>query len=165
MLAAIRIRGTTGMKPRAAKTAELLRLNRINHMVLVPEGKETEGMLMAAKDYVTWGEIDRETLIMTLRLRSLLKGRKKLEENDLKERSGAESFEQLADMILEGKLKYREIRDIVPVIRLHPPKGGYEYIRKPYGNGGSLGYRGKEINILIRKMLKPGDDLNGKNKN
>ncbi|MCL4342383.1 MAG: 50S ribosomal protein L30 [Candidatus Thermoplasmatota archaeon] len=165
MLAAIRIRGTTGVRPRPDKTTELLMLNKINHMVILPEGKETEGMLKAAKDYITWGEIDAETLSLALRHRALLKGRKKLEESNLKEVSGAEDFDQLAEKLISGKLKFRDLKDIVPVFRLHPPRGGLEYVRKPFGDGGSLGYRGKEINALIRKMLKPGVDLNGKKQN
>ncbi len=162
MLAAIRIRGTTGVRPTPAKTTELLNLNKVNHMVLLSEGKETEGMLRAAKDYITWGEIDKETLSLALQYRALLKGRKKLEESMLKDAAGTTSFDKLAEKLISGKIKYKEIKDIVPVIRLHPPRGGLEYIRQAFGHGGSLGYRGKEINTLIKKMLKPGEDLNGK---
>ena len=39
--------------------------------------------------------------------------------------------------------------------RLHPPKKGWERkgIKKPFKRGGALGYRGAEINDLIRRML------------
>ena len=38
--------------------------------------------------------------------------------------------------------------------RLHPPKKGWERkgIKKPYNSGGALGYRGVEINSLIKRM-------------
>lgn len=39
--------------------------------------------------------------------------------------------------------------------RLHPPRGGFERkgIKVPFSRGGAYGYRGKEINELIRRML------------
>ncbi len=39
--------------------------------------------------------------------------------------------------------------------RLHPPKKGWERkgIKKPYKKGGALGYRGAEINALIKRMI------------
>ena len=76
---------------------------------------------------------------------------------------GFKTYGDLAKALQDGKLKFKEIRNIVPVVRLNPPKGGLEAIRKPFNQGGSAGYRGKDINRLILKMLKPGVDLNGKN--
>ncbi|MEM3370772.1 MAG: uL30 family ribosomal protein [Candidatus Woesearchaeota archaeon] len=40
--------------------------------------------------------------------------------------------------------------------RLHPPIGGFERggIKRAYTNKGALGYRGKEIIALIKKMMK-----------
>ncbi len=165
LLAVIRIRGRTGIKPDARKTAELLRLHRINHMSIIEDNKITRGMLQTVKDYVTWGEIDSETLLMTLKNRLLFKGRKKVEEESLKEATGFTSYKQMADQIMKGKVKFKDIRDVVPVIRLNPPKGGWEYIRKPFQQGGSLGYRGEDINRVIKKMLKEGADLNGEKQN
>ncbi len=39
--------------------------------------------------------------------------------------------------------------------RLHPPKGGFERkgTKAGYSTGGALGYRGKEINELLQKMI------------
>ena len=163
MLAVIRIRGTTGIRPKAAKTAELLRLHRINHMVLVDDSETTRGMLQAVKDYVTWGEIDDSTIELVLKHRAQLKGHNYLGEDNLKEISGFSTFKDLAKALNKGKVKFKDIKDIVPVIRLNPPRGGYESIRKQVKQEGSSGYRGKDINSLILKMLKPGVDLNGKN--
>lgn len=163
MLAVIRIRGTTGIRPAAAKTAELMRLNRINHMVFVEDNEVNRGMLQRVKDYVTWGEVDDATVEMILRYRAQLKGHNPLMEEELKDIAGYETFKDLASAINRGKMKFKDIRDIVPVVRLNPPKGGYEAVRKPVGQGGSAGYRGKDINRLILAMLKSGVDLNGKN--
>lgn len=165
MLAVIRVRGSTGIRKEAEDTAALLRLHRINHMVLVRDDEQTLGMLRKIKDYVTWGEIDRDTLELLLRHRLLLKGRRKPDEQNLESLLGYKSFSDMADAIMSGKARISQIEQVVPVFRLHPPRGGYEYIRKQYTQGGSSGYRGKEINTLIKKMLKPGSDLNGEDKN
>ena len=62
MLAAVRVRGTVGVKGDIADTMEMLRLTRINHAVLINENPSYKGMLLKSKDYITWGEIDLETL-------------------------------------------------------------------------------------------------------
>ena len=164
MVAIIRIRGSTGIKPSAEKTAELLNLNRINHMVIFPETESINGMLNRVKDYVTWGEIDRETLELVLKERVLLVGHKKLTEDYLKE-EGFSSIGELAQGLLDGKVKFKDLKDVNPVIRLNPPKGGYEAIQKPFHQKGSAGYRGSKINNIIRRMIVPGVNLNGENKN
>lgn len=165
MLAVIRIRGRTGIRPQAEKTVALLRLHRINHMVVIPESETTKGMLQIAKDYVTWGEINKETLVEVLKERALLAGRKKLTEEYIKENLSLEGYEGLADALISGKIKYGDIPNIVPLFRLHPPIGGLEYIRKSVGEGGTAGYRGEDINKLIKKMLVPKVKMDGKNEN
>lgn len=132
-------------------------------MVIVPEDASHAGMLKRAKDYITWGEIDRDTLVESLKERARLQGRKAVSEESLKE-TGYKDIGALADFLLKGNL-LSKVEKMVPVLRLHPPKGGYEFIRRQYHNGGTTGYRGKEINELIRRMLKPGVDLNGKKSN
>ncbi len=166
MLAAIRIRGRTGVRNDIEKTAKLLRLTRINHLVLLRDDREVKGMLEKAKDYITWGEIDPSTLEALLRHRLLMKGHHRPTEKEIAEYTGKTSFRELADALLKGEIELSKLKDsFVPVFRLHPPRGGYESIRKPYGQGGSSGYRGESINTLILKMLKPGVDLNGEREN
>lgn len=45
--------------------------------------------------------------------------------------------------------------DMKNYFHLHPPRGGYERrgIKRAYGEGGALGYRGDAINKLIQKMI------------
>lgn len=162
MLAVIRIRGRTGIREPIEDTLRKLRLTRINHMVFIPESKEFKGMLLLAKDYITWGEVSKETLILALKHRALLRGRKKIDEDAMKDAIGYASFDEVADFLLSGKT-LTSIENLVPVLRLNPPRGGHEFIRKSFKNGGTSGYRGEEINVLIKKMLKEGVDLNGTN--
>jgi len=163
MLAAVRIRGTNGNRPAAVKTAELLRLNRVNHMVLLDDNPVTRGMLQVVKDYVTWGEIDLDTLKKVIEYRAMMPGRRRLNPDVLKE-LGFSSIDELAKVLFDGKSKMKDL-GLVPVLRLNPPRGGLEAIRKSYNQGGTAGYRGAAINSLILRMLKPGVNLSGKDKN
>ena len=40
----------------------MLNLTRVNHAVLIPDTPAYAGMLQKAKDYITWGEVDADTI-------------------------------------------------------------------------------------------------------
>ena len=111
------------------------------------------GMIRKIKDYATWGEISQETIFQLLRKRGYLLGRQKLTEKNIKERTGYDSIEELAEVLYNNKIDLWNLSDLKPVFRLHPPKGGFHgSIKKPYPKG-ELGYRGKTINDLIASMI------------
>jgi len=111
------------------------------------------GMLQKVKDYVTWGEIDAETLAELLRKRGRLTGNKKLSEDIVKE-LGYESIEDFAKAVIEFKAELSDIPGLKPIFRLHPPKGGFKRTTKRmYTDRGETGYRGKDINELLRRMI------------
>ncbi|MDO5835932.1 MAG: 50S ribosomal protein L30, partial [Methanobacterium sp.] len=62
------------------------------------------------------------------------------------------SAEELAEAILKEETTLEEV-GMKPVFRLHPPRKGYNHIRKSFKEGGTLGYRGEEISQLIQKMV------------
>ena len=76
-----------------------------------------------------------------------------MDDEYIKRSTPYKSVEELAEAILDGKIRYRELPDIKPVFRLSPPRKGYEGIKRAYSVGGALGYRGKDINELIRRMM------------
>ncbi|MCD6237101.1 MAG: 50S ribosomal protein L30 [Thermoplasmata archaeon] len=150
----VRVRGSINVKPDIKKTLQMLRLTRVNHCVLIDGKNESyRGMLNKAKDYITWGEIDKETLIDLIKTRGRLMGDKPVTEEYIKSATSYNSIEKLADALVEGKIRYSELPNVKPLFKLNPPKGGYEGIKRAYKVGGALGYRGKEINNLIRRML------------
>lgn len=151
--AVVRVRGTVNVRHDIKKTLEMLRLNRVNHCVLVEENESYKGMLQKAKDYITWGEIEKDTLVELIKKRGRLIGDKPLDDGYVKSATSYKSIEELAEAIIEGKIKYRELPEIKPVFRLSPPRKGYEGIKRAYTVGGALGYRGKDINDLIKRML------------
>ncbi len=151
MYLVIRVRGTTGVIGNIASTLKMLRLNRINHAVLVEENPSFKGMLQKGKDYITWGEIDTETLVELIEKRGKLVGGAAITEEYLAENTDYSSFEELANALINSEIKVKDI-NMKPVFRLHPPRKGYEGIRHSIKEGGSLGYRGEAINDLAKRM-------------
>ncbi len=152
MLAAIRIRGRTGINKDVEQTLKYLKLTRINHLVILPKTPSIIGMLEKAKDYITWGDIDKKTLEELIVKRGRLIGDKPIDAQYL-ESINFKSVEELANAIMEKKINYNDLPNIKPVFRLNPPRGGYKNTKRNVKEMGDLGYRGKEINELIKKMM------------
>jgi len=153
LLSAIRVRGKVNVRHDIKKTLQMLRLTRVNHCVLINDTNSYRGMLKKAKDYITWGEIDKKTLIELIKRRGRLVGDVPITEEYIKNATSYNSLEELADALLEGKVKYKDLPNVKPIFRLHPPRGGYEGIKRPFSLKGALGYRGEKINELIMRML------------
>ena len=152
MIAAIRIRGRTGIKGKIEDTLKMLHLTRINHAVLLPDNPSYHGMLVKGKDYITWGEIDQETITQLIEKRGKLPGNKKFTPEELKERGKYSSAEELSQAIIQEEAQLQDA-GLKPIFRLHPPRKGYKDIKKTFHEGGTLGYRGEEITTLIKKMI------------
>jgi large subunit ribosomal protein L30 len=152
MFAVIRIRGSVNLRKEIKDTLKMLRLNAPNNCVIIPETPDYKGMLEVVKDCVTWGEIDRETLIELLKKRLRLKGNKRVDEKALKSVTDFDSFEAFADELLAGRVKLKDFEEIQPFFRLTPPSKGFKSVKEHWPKG-DLGYRGKEINELLKRMI------------
>lgn len=152
-LALIRLRSGIRARGEVRDTLAMLRLHRINHLVLIDDTPSYKGMVQKVKDYITWGEIDAETLAKLIRKRGRLIGNKPVTEEYVKEKLGI-SIEEFAKKVVEGEMKLTDLPNIKPVFRLHPPRGGLKGSKKrSFKEGGALGYRGEKINELIERML------------
>lgn len=141
MFAVIRIRGSVKMDKRIADTLNMLRLNRTNHCVLVPENPTFEGMLKKTKSWLTWGQIDPLTLERLVFKRGRLEGNKKVDQKVSKE---------IAKKIIKNQsLNGLKIK---PIFRLSPPSKGHKSVKLSYPRG-ALGPRGEKINELIKRMI------------
>lgn len=149
----IRVRGIPDVNNRIEATMDLLNLNRVNHAVVVPETDSIKGMLQKAKDYITWGEVDQETLAKLIRARGRAAGDVPVDDAYLKEKSEFATVDDLAKAIIENDYKMQDVDGVKPVFRLHPPVKGYEGNKRAYRAGGALGYRGADINALVIRML------------
>ena len=153
VFAAVRVRGIVNVKPDIKRTLQLFRLTRVNHCVLLEENASTKGMLQIAKDYITWGEIDKAILSELIGSRGKLEGDKELTEDYIKSATSYTNLEKLSQAIIDNKFKYKDIPNVKPIFRLSPPKKGYEGIKRSFVNKGALGYRRKEINKLLERMI------------
>ncbi len=149
----IRLRGQINVRPQIKDTLRYMRLNRVNHCVVLPDNETTKGMLQTAKDYVTWGEIDAGTLAEAIRSRGRLSGNKPVTDDYVKANTDFSSIEEFAAAIVDGKALYKQLPDVKPLLRLHPAKKGLEGIKRSWQAGGALGYRGEAINDLVRRMI------------
>ncbi len=157
-VAIVRVRGSAKIRHDAVTTLEMLRLRRVNHCVVLPADETSKGMLQVVKDYVTWGEVTTETIARMLFQRGQLAGGAKLTDAYVKENSGFGSILSFAKALERGEARLTDLKGLKPVMRLPPPRKGYEGAKKPYADGGALGYRGAEIEKLIDRMLvKPSE--------
>ncbi len=151
--AVIRLRSGIGVREDIGRTMRMLRLTRINHCCIIPDTPEYRGMLQKAKDYITWGEIDADTLAEVIRKRGNLVGNRPITDSYIAENTEFETIDSFAAAIIEGRTQYKSLKEAKPLFRLHPPRGGLESIKRHHTIGGSLGNRNNDINSFIRRML------------
>lgn len=154
--AAIRVRGTVNIRGSISDTLKMLRLNRVNHCVILPNDPATEGMLRKAKDYITWGELRPETLAKLILKKGRLESGKGITDAYVKKNTKYKSLIAFSKAVCEDKERFVNLESVKPVIRLHPPIKGYEGIKRTFVEGGALGYRGEEINNLVDRMIFEG---------
>jgi len=132
---------------------KMLHLERNCHATLVDNRPAYIGMLKKARNYLTWGEISKETLAFLLKKRGRLVGNKKLTD-EYAQRVGRKSLDELVEAVFNGEAEYNRLPDIKPVFRLHPPSKGFGgKVKKSYASGGVAGYRAEAINDLLKQMI------------
>lgn len=152
-LVAVRIRGIVSAPRQVRETLQMLNLTRNNHAVLIDNRPSFLGMLKTAQNFITWGEASKETVNMLVKKRGRLAGDKRLTDQ-YAQKLGYKSLEEFAEAIFNCNAEYWKLPDIRPVFRLHPPTKGFKgKVKKGYGMGGALGYRGEEINELTKRMI------------
>jgi large subunit ribosomal protein L30 len=150
----IRIRGSPGMRRTIMNTLQLMNLHKVNHATILRTNASTIGMLHKAKDYIAWGTISAESIGKLLKKRGLLTGNKPITDGHVQFATNFDSIDNLANGIFEGKIRLREVKDLKPIFRLHPPIGGYhKSIKQAVNAGGILGNQGENINNILKKML------------
>ena len=151
--AVVRVRGHSKINADIEETMGLMHLTRPNHCVVLPENDTVRGMLYKTKDYVTWGEVEETTLAKMIKFRGRLEGDKPVDDETVKAKSKYTSIIALARGIKKGEVTYASLEGFKPLFRLSPPRKGFEGNKRSYQNGGALGYRGKDINELVERML------------
>ncbi len=152
-LAVVRIRGVSDIRRDIKETMNMLSLQRNCHATLVDNRPAYLGMLKKAQNYLTWGEISKETLALLLTKRGRLVGNRKMTD-EYARKLGKESLSELADALVKGELEFRSLPSMKPVFRLHPPSQGFKgKVKRSYSSEGVSGYRGEAVNKLLEKMI------------
>lgn len=151
-LAVVRVRGSVGVRRDVENTLRTLGLTRVNHCVVIGDSPSHKGMLKKVKDMVTWGEVAPGVLERLLRKRGRLMGDEHLSDEFVKSHTKFESIEEFSKAVCGGKARLGDLPGLKKVFRLRPPRKGYGVIKRSFRDGGSLGYRGEEINGLLMRM-------------
>lgn len=152
-ICAIRVRGVISAPLAVRETLKMLNLTKNNYAILIDNRPSFLGMLKTAQNFITWGEPSKETVQTLIKERGKLAGNKKLTD-EYAQSVGYKSLEELAEAVFNCSVEYWKLSKIQPVFKLHPPTKGFKgKIKKSYGWGGELGYRGERINELIKRMI------------
>jgi large subunit ribosomal protein L30 len=149
----VRIRGISDIRGEINDTLKMLNLTRNYQATLIDNRPSYLGMLQKAQNQVAWGEISKEMIVLILKKRGKLLGEKEVTD-DYAQKAGYDSIEKLSEDIYNLKVDLRKLSEIKPMFRLHPPRKGFKgSVKKSYRSGGETGYRGEEINKLIKRMI------------
>ena len=141
MIAAIRIKGQVKINKDIKETLDRIRLRRkYACVVIVKLDKSKIGMIKKIKDFIAYGELNKEVFEKLIEARGqLIDKSKKID----------------SKKIIEGLEKGKRFEELglKPFFRLHPPRGGIES-KNHFGVGkGVLGDNKEKINEMILRML------------
>lgn len=139
MKAIIRISGKVGINTDIKNTLYRLRLRKKYACVVLQDSKELDGMISKVRDFVAFGNINKETLKELIIKRGRMPGDKAIKTD--------------AEKIVEELTKGKSLGDLnlKPFFRLHPARGGI--VTKQHYPKGVLGDNKEDINKLLRRML------------
>ncbi|OGJ21401.1 hypothetical protein A3K73_09220 [Candidatus Pacearchaeota archaeon RBG_13_36_9] len=139
MIIVIRISGKVKIRGEIEETLFRLRLRRKYSCILISEkDANRRGMLDKVKNYVSYGNIEKITLVRLIEKRAVRADKKEIKD-----------AKKIADDLEKGK--NLEELELKPFFRLGPPRGGLKSSKKSYPKG-VLG-NNKEINKLVERML------------
>ena len=148
----VRISGQADVPYWAVTTMKLLKLEKKYRATIIPEKDNTVGMLRKIQHYVSWQEIDIETVKELLDKKARKSGYKKVTNEDITS-IGFASIDELATALAEGKTSLSKLKPLKPWFALDPPRHGFKRsTKKLYGQKGVLGYN-KELSVIVKRMM------------
>lgn len=152
LYAVVRLRGEVGVRRDIADTMRMLRLQKVNHCVLVPAARF--GMVHKVKDHVAYGPADAATVEALLRRRGRVTGQKRLTDEWVKRYTGFADIAALARALASGEIALTQIRGLQPLFRLHPARKGLpgRGTKGHVEEGGAVGNWGERISELLERM-------------
>ncbi|MBS3071788.1 hypothetical protein J4408_02255 [Candidatus Pacearchaeota archaeon] len=140
MIIAIRISGLVEMQTKVEETLFRTRLRRKYAAVLLKPTAENQKLLLKLRNFIAYGDINKETLALLIQKRGMPKVKgKKIDVDKVIESLEKKNFNDL---------------EIKPFFRLHPPRGGIDS-KNHFGTSRKavLGDNKNAINDILRRML------------
>jgi len=148
----VRISGQADVPYWAVTTMTLLKLEKKYRATIIPEKDNTIGMLRKIQHYVSWQEIDIETVKELLDKKARKSGYKKVTNEDITS-IGFTSIDELATSLAEGKTSLSKLKPLKPWFAMDPPRHGFKRsTKKLYGQKGVLGHN-KELSVIVKRMM------------
>jgi large subunit ribosomal protein L7e len=160
VLLVVRIKGLNKVDPKRRKILQLLRLRQLHNAVIVRNCKPIQNMLKQVEAYVTYGEPSQSVIRQLIYARGFGKvnsQRIPLSSNYIVEEVlgglGIRCMEDLINEVTQCGPNFKKANNFLWPFKLNSPKGGLDYKKTPYLNGGDMGPRGSNINSLVKRML------------
>lgn len=153
MQAVVQLRGEVNMNGDVRDTLTLLNLGRVNHCTFVPETATYTGMVGKVAEHVAFGAPSQDVVATLIRRRAEpAEGSDPIDDDWVAAETDYEDVDALASALIAEETTLKE-QGLAPVLRLHPPRGGHDGIKKMRKNGGVLGiHEQEEIDELLRSM-------------
>jgi len=153
MKAVVQVRSDINMDGDIADTLAMLNVHAVNHCTFVPESDTYEGMITKVNDYVAHGEPSVETVATLLRRRGEpAEGEADVDDEWVAEHTDHGDVDALAEALLAEETTLQD-EGLAPSLRLHPPRGGHDGLKKPTADGGQIGVHSTtEIDRLLEAM-------------
>ncbi len=153
MQAVVQVRGEVNLSGDVRDTLEMLNLGRVNHCTFVPETPAYEGMIKKVAEVVAFGSPSVDTVATLLRRRAEpAEGSTDIDDEWVADETAYDDVESLAEALIEEETTLSE-EGLSPVLRLHPPRGGHDGIKRTRTNGGVLGrHEPEDIDALLHGM-------------
>ena len=146
----VRVRGPVGVSGKVEDALRMLRLSRVNYCTIIDDRDSYSGTLKKVKDYVTWGEVGEDEVVLILKNRGELVGGKRLTDGYIKENTKSKSIKDFVKSFIRFEAELDDIPNLRPFFRLHPPRKGHGGIKRTFIEGGALGKRDNMKDILYR---------------
>jgi len=153
MQAIVQLRGEVNIDGDIVDTLEMLNLHRVNHCALVPETDAYRGMITKVNDFVAHGEPSVEVVETLLETRGEpAEGTVDVDDEWVAENTDYDDVAGLAAALVDEETTLSDA-GLAPVLRLHPPRGGHEGLKKPASDGGQIGkHTTEQIDDLLTSM-------------
>jgi large subunit ribosomal protein L7e len=137
-----------------------LKLKKLFSAIVLRYDKETFMMINLIDSYITWGYVNKKLITQLVQKRAAFRGKDEkiaeLDNNIIETHLGKFNVLCLEDIIYElskcGK-HFNDVMNFLEYFLLSPTEEIQSQVNIPFYKGGQHGFRGDNINVLLKKMI------------